>query len=117
MVKSLTNICSTLGYMLSFMVVLAASSATYASGDSKEAPEAHAARVTAASCAACHSTNGNSVSKMPSLAGRSKDILIKSMQDFKQGWTDSTVMHQLMQGYTDEQIESVAEYFSKQKAE
>lgn len=74
------------------------------------------ARSWAASCAACHGTDGRSESEQPPLAGKSKDDLVKMLKEFK---TDqrktATVMHQHAKGYTDEQLERIAEYFSKQK--
>jgi cytochrome c553 len=37
------------------------------------------------------------------------------MQDFKSSKRPATIMHQLAKGYSDEQIELMAEYFSVQK--
>ena len=39
------------------------------------------------------------------------------MQEFKSGKRPATVMHQHAKGYTDQQIELMADYFSKQKAQ
>jgi len=36
--------------------------------------------------------------------------------DFKTGKRPATIMHQLAKGYTDEQIDALAAYFSAQKA-
>jgi cytochrome c553 len=52
---------------------------------------------------------------MPSLAGQSKDELVRKMQDYKAGRLPATLMHQLAKGYTDEQIEAIAAYFAAQK--
>ncbi|HET7031826.1 MAG TPA: cytochrome C, partial [Casimicrobiaceae bacterium] len=38
------------------------------------------------------------------------------MQEFKSGARPGTVMNQLAKGYTDEQIEALAGWFSAQKA-
>ena len=70
----------------------------------------------AAACASCHGTNGVSVQGMPNLAGQQRAYLVQQMQDFKTGKRPATVMHQLAKGYTDEQIEALAAYFSAQKA-
>ena len=70
----------------------------------------------AAACASCHGTNGVSVQGMPNLAGQQRTYLMQQMQDFKTGKRPATVMHQLSKGYTDEQIEALAAYFSAQKA-
>jgi len=65
-----------------------------------------------ASCAACHGTDGYSVGGMASLAGQSKNTLIEKMAGYKNDKVDATIMHQLSKGYSDEQIEKLAEYFA-----
>src|SRR5206468_1523672 len=70
----------------------------------------------AAACANCHGTNGVSQQGMPNLAGQQRTYLVQQMQDFKTGKRTATIMHQLAKGYTDEQIEALAAYFSAQKA-
>lgn len=72
-------------------------------------------RSLAASCSNCHGTNGVAQPGMESLAGKPKDDLLKKMQDFKSGKKPATLMHQLSKGYTDEQIELLADYFSALK--
>ena len=70
----------------------------------------------AATCANCHGTNGvTQGGGLPSLAGQSKDELVRKMQDFKSGRAPSTIMTQLAKGYTDEQIELAASFFAAQK--
>ena len=73
------------------------------------------ARNLAASCANCHGTDGKSAGVMPPLAGLDKNYIILQMQDFKYGKRPATIMHQLAKGYSDEQIELMAEYFAAQK--
>lgn len=72
-------------------------------------------RSLAASCANCHGTNGVAQQGMESLAGKSKDDLLKAMLDFKSGKKPATIMHQLSKGYTDEQLEQLASYFAALK--
>ena len=69
----------------------------------------------AAACSNCHGTNGVAQPGMESLAGASKDDLLKKMLDFKNGRKPATVMHQLAKGYSDEQLEALAKYFANQK--
>jgi len=69
----------------------------------------------ASGCANCHGTNGKSVGIVPPLAGLDRDYIVLQMQDFKRGRRPSTVMHQIAKGYSDEQIELMAEYFAAQK--
>lgn len=71
-------------------------------------------KVLAASCAACHGTNGNSVGGTPVLAGLDKSYFLKQMQSFRDGSRESTVMHHHAKGLTAEEIELLADYFSKE---
>jgi len=75
----------------------------------------HSARDLAAACASCHGTDGASVQGMPYLAGQSRAYIVERMLEFKSGKRPSTVMQQIARGYTDEQIEALAAYFSAQK--
>ena len=69
-----------------------------------------------AGCAACHGTDGaGNGNALPILAGQPKDALVASMRAFKSGTRSATIMHQISKGYTDEQIEQIALYLSKQK--
>lgn len=69
----------------------------------------------AAACSNCHGTGGVAQPGMESLAGVAKEDLLKKMLDFKNGRKPATVMHQLAKGYSDEQLEALAQYFSSQK--
>jgi cytochrome c553 len=80
-----------------------------------QAPDPLQVRSWAASCAACHGTDGRAQPGMASLAGGSKDDMVKKMLDFKAGRRPATLMHQLAKGYSDEQIEAIAAYFAAQK--
>ena len=80
-----------------------------------QAQDALQARSWAASCANCHGTDGRAQPGMESLAGVSKDDIVKKMQDFKAGRKPATIMHQLAKGYSDEQIIAIAGYFAAQK--
>jgi sulfide dehydrogenase cytochrome subunit len=66
----------------------------------------------AANCANCHGTEGVSAGGMPSLVGQPRSYLVQQMQEFKAGKRPATIMHQLAKGYTDQQIELLADYFS-----
>ena len=66
-------------------------------------------------CTGCHGTAGRSASGMPNLAGLDKAYIVKQMTDFRAGTRPATVMHQIAKGYSAEQIELLANYFSAQK--
>src|SRR5512136_1091010 len=75
---------------------------------------ARAARYLAANCANCHGTKGNAQGAMPSLAGQQKAYIVEQMKAFRDGKRPATIMHQLSKGYTDQQIELIADHFSRQ---
>ncbi|HEX4844368.1 MAG TPA: c-type cytochrome [Limnobacter sp.] len=69
----------------------------------------------AATCANCHGTNGQGVegSAVTGLANLSVEYIKTNMIWFKTGQRPATVMHQLAKGYTDEQIDIIANYLGK----
>ena len=90
--------------------------AALASSASAQGSDPNLGRNLAAACANCHGTNGVSQGGIPSLAGEPRSQISRLMQEFRAGKRPATVMHQLAKGYTDEQIEALAAYFSAQKA-
>jgi sulfide dehydrogenase cytochrome subunit len=82
-----------------------------------QTPEALNLRSMAASCAQCHGTDGRSApgSAVPALAGMPRDQLATQLKAFKAGSRPSTVMGQLAKGFSDAQLEQLADYFSRQK--
>jgi sulfide dehydrogenase cytochrome subunit len=79
-----------------------------------QASNLNQARYIAANCANCHGTNGNSVGGVESLAGYDRDKFISVMKAFKSGEKPATIMHQISQGYSDEQVAALAEFFASQ---
>mgnify|MGYP001809768688 FL=1 len=79
------------------------------------APDMVLARNLAATCANCHGTNGNARGDMKPLAGMPADKLIAIMADYRAGNLPATIMHQIVKGYTDDQIKLIAAYFAAQK--
>lgn len=77
------------------------------------AQDANLARNLAATCITCHGKNSTGTG---TLDGRQKNEIVQTMKDFKSGARPATLMHQLAKGYTDQQVELIAEYFSQQKA-
>lgn len=79
------------------------------------AQEHNPGRDLAASCAMCHGTNGRGAVGYEPLAGMAKADLVRKFTEFRSGAKPATVMHQISKGYTDPQIQLIAEYFSAQK--
>lgn len=72
------------------------------------------AAVLAGTCFNCHGTEGVSPGSIPSIAGQPYDVLLAQLQAFKSGEnTNATVMGRLAKGYSDEQLEALALYFSQ----
>ncbi len=69
----------------------------------------------ALSCAACHGTDGKSPGAIPTIDGRSVKEMKDALTGFKTGTRQATVMNRLAKGYTDQEIDELAEYFSKIK--
>jgi len=69
----------------------------------------------AANCTGCHGPSGNSSGAIPIIAGLDRAYIVTAMQEFKAGTRQATVMHQHAKGYTDQEIEVLAQYFSQQK--
>ncbi|HSU75923.1 MAG TPA: c-type cytochrome [Burkholderiales bacterium] len=71
------------------------------------------ARSLAATCAACHGSDGRSVTaEVVPLAGLPKEQIVAQMKAFRDGTRPATVMQQLAKGYSDAQIEQLADYFA-----
>jgi cytochrome c553 len=69
--------------------------------------------VLAGPCASCHGTDGRSPGPIASIAGRPEALLRAQLRDFKAGKIpNATVMTRLSTGYTDEQLDALARYFS-----
>jgi cytochrome c553 len=72
------------------------------------------ARYLAANCANCHGTQGRAEAGFFSLAAYPKEAFVAQMKAFREGTRPATIMHQLAKGYSDEQIELLADYFARQ---
>lgn len=64
------------------------------------------------SCAACHGTDGESPGAIPSIHGKSADFIAKSLKEFRSGERHSTVMGRHASGYSDKEIQLIADHFS-----
>lgn len=66
------------------------------------------------SCAGCHGTHGLSPGAIPSINGKSKRFIIQALKEFQSGARPSTVMGRHAKGYSEHEIQLIADYFAKQ---
>lgn len=72
-------------------------------------------RLIASTCINCHGPGGKGQGAMPPLAGQDPAYLVTAMKEQKAGARESTVMRRYMNGYTEDEMAKLAEYFSKLK--
>jgi cytochrome c553 len=71
----------------------------------------------AVACAACHGTDGNSPApQFPSLAGQTARYLYLQLKDFKEGRRKDPLMSPMAANLSKQDMQDLADYFSKQKA-
>lgn len=66
------------------------------------------------SCAGCHGTFGKSPGAIPAINGKSAKFIIQSLKEFQSGDRPSTVMGRHANGYSKQEIQLIADFFSKQ---
>ena len=100
----MTNLGAALG------LVLIASGSTVSAGPSAE--------MLSYTCAGCHGTDGSSVGpSSPHIAGMNPEYFVDSMKAYRSDERNPTIMNRIAKGYTDEQIDAMAAFFAKQKAQ
>ena len=70
-------------------------------------------RALAATCTGCNGTDGRGQGGIPNISGWERKVFVDRMLYFKSGNAQATLMHQIAPGYTLEQINLIAQYFSK----
>jgi len=84
-------------------------------GETGQAEELSRKAMLSASCEGCHGTYGRSPGAIPSIAGKSAEYLRDALEKFRSGEKPATVMSRHVNGYTEEEIRLISEYFSEQK--
>lgn len=74
-------------------------------------------RSLAATCANCHGTDGKGVIEggMPLINGYTSQQLLESLKAYKSGAREGTIMPQLAKGYSDEQLQIIANQLGKKQ--
>ena len=65
-------------------------------------------------CAGCHGTRGQSAEPMPIIAGLPAKYLAETLSNYRSDRRPSTIMGRLARGYSDEEIDAMAEFFASQ---
>ena len=73
-------------------------------------PTAAAVKNMVSNCFSCHGTDGRSAGSIPSITGISAQQALVVLQGFKSGALPSTVMTRHAKGYTDAELEAIANY-------
>ena len=79
-----------------------------------QAQDPNLARNLAATCANCHGTGGRAQGDMKPLAGVSSEKIVAMLADFRSGNQPATIMHQIVKGYTDAQLQLIAGWYAAQ---
>ena len=73
------------------------------------------AQMLAATCANCHGTDGQALGAMPALAGRPAEYTLTLLQLFRENQIPTTIMHQIVKGYSAEELQLIAEHLAQQE--
>jgi sulfide dehydrogenase cytochrome subunit len=85
-------------------------------GDSAET-EFAAPPLSVQNCIACHGPAGNSrAPAIPSIAGLPRGYLLEVLKAYRHGGRFGTIMGRLLEGFSDVQLNAMADYFSRQTA-
>jgi cytochrome subunit of sulfide dehydrogenase len=68
----------------------------------------------ASSCSGCHATR-RADTAVPPLVGRPASDIIAQMQAFKSGQKPATVMGRIAKGFTDAEIQDIANWYAQKK--
>ncbi len=71
-------------------------------------------RLLASNCFQCHGTNGKGPG-FDSLAGKSSSEIYKELKEFQSGKEGNGIMARHAMGYTDAQMQLIANWFASQK--
>jgi len=114
--KLKTSISSTVCVVLSISTITMSSSVMAQSKpiQTKSAQDLYQ-RGLAATCANCHGTDGKGVENatMPVISHLNSEQILTQLRAFKSGERQGTIMPQLAKGYTDEQMQSIANFLGK----
>ena len=106
------GVCATVGLALAGSWLFAATPA------STQSSRVATGQILASTCAGCHGQDGNSYGPAtPSIAGISVPYFIGTMEQYREGRRNSTIMNRVALGYTSEEVQAMAYFFAAQQFE
>jgi sulfide dehydrogenase cytochrome subunit len=93
------------------LLLAATAFAVFAASQSVSAADAGGA-IIAAQCNGCHGFEGVSKGAAPALKGKPAVYLSESMKEFKSEKRKGTIMNRIAKGYSDVELDNVANYYS-----
>jgi cytochrome subunit of sulfide dehydrogenase len=69
----------------------------------------------ASSCSGCHASRKGVDTAVPPLAGRPAADTIAQMMAFKSGQKPATVMDRIAKGFSDAEVQAIADWYAQQK--
>lgn len=69
----------------------------------------------ASSCSGCHAATSNIDTPVPRLAGRKAEDIVAQMQAFKSGQKPSTIMDRIAKGFSDAEVQAIADWYAQQQ--
>jgi cytochrome subunit of sulfide dehydrogenase len=96
--------------MMSVLVAaLAVTAFPISSARSAEAPPG------SVSCSGCHAARADVQSAIPRLNGRNASELVQQMAAFRSGQRPATIMDQIAKGYSEAEIQAIADWYAAQQ--
>ncbi|HVY57928.1 MAG TPA: cytochrome C [Xanthobacteraceae bacterium] len=93
------------------VVSLAVAALVFAAGHAVAASPAPAG---IAACSGCHPAQAGVASALPPLAGRKPAEIVDAMRAFRTGQRSATVMDRIAKGFSDTEVEAIANWYSSQ---
>jgi cytochrome subunit of sulfide dehydrogenase len=66
-------------------------------------------------CSTCHGLDGKGATAVTPLKGMPASVIVQSMKQFKAGERPATIMNRIAKGFSDEEIQALADYLASQK--
>jgi cytochrome subunit of sulfide dehydrogenase len=63
-------------------------------------------------CAGCHGQSGEGQGAVARIAGYDRDAFLAIWQEFRDNSRPATIMNRIAPGYTDEEVQILADYFA-----